>query len=126
MGEILRSPPVAQAAGIVEERAFAVEGMADRVPHPAPRGAVIEGLGPRWVEIRRLQDGGGEVERVHRGQVHGVDQLRVHHPFAAVDWLAEAPERALQFELLRALEVPERVAADYLKTRIVAPFVRVA
>ena len=85
MGEIVRLPPVAQAALRIEERALVIEAVADFVADHRANGAVVHGEGLVGIEIRWLQYGGGKVDGIHRGQVHGIDELGVHDPFATVD-----------------------------------------
>ena len=62
--EILRRPPVAQAAGRIEQRAVVVEAVADLVADRGADRAVIERRISLRVEERPLQNGGREIERV--------------------------------------------------------------
>ena len=57
------------------------------------------------IEVRRLEDGGGKIQRVLKGKIDGVDRLRSHPPLAAVHRLVELGELAAVFEKLGALRV---------------------
>jgi len=62
------------------------------------------------VEVRGLDDRRGKIQRVLQGKIDGIDGLRSHPPFAAVDRLVELRELAAIFEKLGALRIAEGVA----------------
>ena len=100
--------------------------VADLVADDRADPAVIDRRVGVRIEERRLEDRGGKDDLVPRRVGIGVDRHRRHAPLGPVDRLAEFVEVALEFEPRRALGVAERVAADDLEVRIVAPLRRVA
>lgn len=82
--QIVRRPPVAQLTVLVEFRPFIIKAMRDLMPDDGADGAIV--LRRIAVGIKKwgLQGGGGEVQRIHRRQIDGIDRLRFHHPLRAI------------------------------------------
>ena len=76
--------------------------------------AVVDRVVGVRVEERRLQDRRREHDLVELGVVVGVDRLRRHAPFVAIDRLAELGDVAVVFELVRAHHVADQVVGDDL------------
>ena len=76
--------------------------------HRADRAVIGRGIVFR-VEIRRLQDRGGEVERVLQRQIDRVHRLRGHPPFGAVGRLAELADLVAIDREIGALQIADRV-----------------
>ena len=94
----------------------------DRADRPEVHGVI--GL---RVEEGRLEDRRGEDDLVERGVVVGVDRLRRHEPFLAVDGFVQAGELALRLEGAgRCDDVDECLGAAEIEAGHVAPLRRVA
>ena len=103
-----------------------VEAVADLVAdHPADAAIVHRRVGVR-IEEGRLQDRRREDDLVVGRVVIGVHRLRRHAPFVLVDRPVHAVQLELPAETPHPLDVSEQVVGADFKTRIVAPFVRIA
>ena len=116
-------PPVAHRAGGIEFRTVIVEAVADLVADNGPDRAVVIGRVCLGVEERRLEDGGGEVQRVLHRQVDRVDQLRVHPPFALVERFAHLGKLLLVAQLFGRLDIGIGVVRVDLQRVVIGPFV---
>ncbi|MNM49066.1 hypothetical protein D3C81_600660 [compost metagenome] len=88
-------------------------------------GAIVDGVVRIGVKERRLQDGSGEDDFIHRRAVIGVHRLRRHAPLFAVDRLAQLGHLACGIEVGGAHHVAHQVALHDLQLRVIAPDVRV-
>ncbi len=104
-------PPVVHVAVAVVLRSLVVEAVADLVADHGADAAVVHRVVGLHVEERRLKDRGGEDDLVHPRVVVGVDRLRRHEPFVAIDRLAQLGELAIDLEGGRALDVADEVVA---------------
>ena len=109
VSEVFGGPPVADAAAVVEGGSFGVEGVGDLVADDGSDGSVVGGVGSLGIEEGRLEDGGGEVERVVEREVDGVYGLRLHGPFLAIDGGADAVDLVVVLEEVAAPDVAEEV-----------------
>ena len=123
---ILLSPPHAQVAVAVVLRAGVVEAVADLVADHRADATVVGGVVGLGIEERRLQDRGREDDLVHLRVVVGVDRLRGHEPFLAIDRLAELGEVAGVLEGRGALKVAGEVVRLHFQRGVVAPLVGIA
>ena len=90
-------------------------------------GAVVHRVVDRGVEIRRLEDAGGEHDLVERRVVVGIDGRRRHPPFGPVHRMAHLSELALLLEFARPQHVlPVRPGAAGLERGVVSPGVGIA
>ena len=119
-------PPVFEVAVAVVLGALVVEAMTDFVADDPTDGAKVDGVFGIHVKERRLQDGRGKDDLVHRRAVIGIDGLRRHEPFVAVHGLADLVPFAPGFECGRPAQVAHQVALFDLQRAIVAPAVGVA
>src|SRR5438552_15888557 len=125
MGGVLRRPPVCEFALRVELRASVVEAMTDLVPDCRAGGAVIgRGICFR-IEKRRVEDGGGKVEPVLEWKIKGVDRLRSHPPFAAIDRATELGQLVMIFPLARSPVVAKGIVAPDDEPGVIAQGIRV-
>ena len=127
-GEVLavgRGPPVAQVAVAIGLAALVVETVADFMADDGADGAIVDGVVRVGVEERRLQDGRGEDDFIHRRAVIGVHRLRRHAPLFAVDRFAQLGHLARGTKISGAHHVAHQVALDDLQLRVIAPFVRI-
>src|SRR2546423_9207951 len=85
MGGVLRRPPVCELAFGIKFRARIIKAMANLVPDGGADRAIVGGSVRLRIEERRFQNGSGEVESVLQREIQGVDRLRCHPPFVAVD-----------------------------------------
>src|SRR4029077_2700605 len=125
MGGVLRRPPVRELALRVEFRARIVEAMTDLVPDRRTGGAVVS-RGIRFrIEERRIQNGSRKVKSVLERKIKGVDRLRSHPPFAAIDRATELGQLVMIFPLARSPVVAKRIIAPDDEPSIIAPRIRV-
>src|SRR6059058_3192194 len=122
MDGVLRGPPVGELAFGIKFRARIIEAMADLVPDGGANRAVVGGGVRLRIEERRFQNGSGEVESVLEWEIQGVDRLRSHPPFVAVDGFTQLSELVMIFPLLRSPGVPERIITTNDEPAIIAPF----
>ena len=90
IGLILRRPPVAKIPFFVKLAALVVEAMRHFVADYDTDSTIVGGIVGSGIEERRLQDAGGEANFVGCGVVVGVNGLRSHVPFVAIDGLVDA------------------------------------
>ena len=88
--------------------------------------SVVHGIVGRQVEEGRLQDRGREDDLVPARVVVGIDRLRGHVPFVAIDRLAELGQVPVPLVDRVSLDVAHQVVAANLQGRIVAPLLRIA
>src|SRR5438874_3183057 len=119
---VLWCPPVGELAFGIKFRARISEAMADLVPDGGANRAVVGGGVRLRIEERRFQNGSGEVESVLEREIQGVDRLRSHPPFVAVDGLTQLRQLIMVFPFLRSPGVPERIITTNDEPGIVAPF----
>ena len=103
-----------------------VEAVADFVGDAGTGGAVVGGGVPLAVEIRRLQDAGGEKFGVGAEYNDGADGLRIDAPLGGISRLSQLRQVSQTIEGFGAAHVAEGVAAQNLQRGIVDPGVRVA
>src|SRR5262249_21614250 len=87
--EILLGPPVEQSALRIELTALIIEAMTDLVSNNSADRAIVVRVVGVGIEIWRLEDGGREVQSVLKREIDGIDGLRSHPPFVAVDGLVQ-------------------------------------
>src|SRR5438045_1275008 len=109
MGRILRRPPVRELAFGVKFGAGIVEAMADLMANDSADRAVIGGSVGLRIEEWRFQNGRGEIESVLEGEIQGVDRLRSHPPFVAINLLTQFGKLMMIFPFRRPPGVPERI-----------------
>ena len=100
--------------------------MADLVADDRTDGTVIARVVGRHVKKRRLQDGGRENDLVQRRVVVGVDCLRCHAPFTAINRPPGLGRQALPFEACRSLHITQRITGQDGPPAVITPMVRVA
>ena len=88
LGRIGGCPPVGHVAVLVVVTALVVKTMGHLMTNHHTDGSVVEGIVGLGIEIRRLQDAGGETDFVGGGVIVGIDGLRIHEPLVAVDGFA--------------------------------------
>src|SRR5437763_15869737 len=109
MGGVLRCPPVGELAFGIKFRACIVKAMADLVPYGGADRAIVGGGIRLRIEERRVQNGSGGVEFVLERKVQGVNRLRSHPPFVAVDGFTQLGVQMMIFPFLCSLGVPARI-----------------
>ncbi len=125
-GTVVIGPPVDQVAVAVVLGALVVEAVADLVADHRADPAVVRRVVGLGIEERRLQNRCREDNFVHPGVVVGVDGLRRHEPFVAVDRPAEFGQAAVEFQCITPLVVAVHVVAGDDERRVVAPLRGVA
>jgi hypothetical protein len=123
---VLRGPPVARGALHVVARAQRIDKVGQLVREDGPDGAVVGGVGRGGVELRRLQERGGEVVRVELEVQHGDGPVGRDRPLAAIHVASELRQRLLVSPALDAAHVAERVLGIDDEPRRVRPLVRIA
>ena len=117
-------PPVAQVPVLVELTALVVETVGHLMADHHADGAVVHGVVGSRVEEGGLQDAGREANLVGRGVIVGVDGLRRHAPFRAVDGFVHLlADDVGQLELRGAAEVGPIGSRVDGQGRVVAPLV---
>src|SRR5213082_163424 len=119
MGGVLRCPPVGELAFGIKFRACIVKAMADLVPDGGADRAIVGGGIRLRIEERRVQNGSGEVESVLERKIQGVDRLRSHPPFVAVDGITQLGELMMIFPFLRSPGVADRMITTNNETSII-------
>ena len=120
-GAVFGRPPVAQTALGVVLAARVVEGVADFMAKGDAQQAVVDRVFRFHVEEWRLQDRGRYRDRVQRRAVAGVDGLRRHRPFVAVDRFAQLGQVLLAAPRARGAHVGDQVIRLRLHAAVVAP-----
>src|SRR5271165_4626111 len=85
-------PPVAYASLRVEGAAFRVKGMADFMADDGTDRAIVGGGRGQRVEERWLENGRRKVQCVLQRKIDGIDRLRGHGPFMAVNRRSQTPD----------------------------------
>src|SRR5688572_7546746 len=123
---VLRGPPVAQVAVLVEAPAAIVEAVRDLVPDhhadPAVVGRVVGGQ----VEEGRLQDRRGEDDLVVGRAVERIHDVRRGAPLVAVDRLADPRHAAAVGKAVGVQPVLGERARAHVGAREVLPLVGIA
>ena len=78
------------------------------------------------VEIRRLQDSGGERFGIGSEEDDRADDLRIDSPLVGIGGLLQLGQIARTIECFCAAHIAEGVAAHDIECRVVDPFVRIA
>ncbi|CAB4933943.1 unannotated protein [freshwater metagenome] len=125
-GAVAVGPPIHHVAVAVVFGTLVVESVPDLVPDDGSDSAVVGCVVGLGVEERRLQNGCGKDDFVHPGVVVGVDGLRRHEPFVAIDRSAELVEITLIVGFVAAAVVAEQIVGGDVDARVVAPAVGVA
>src|SRR5215813_11145056 len=87
--EILFRPPIRKPSLSIKLTALIIEAVTDFMPDDrAHRSIVICSVRSR-IEIWRLKNGSGEVQRILQRQIDGIDGLRRHPPFILINRLIE-------------------------------------
>ena len=126
VGGILLGPPVVEVAVLVVVAALVVETVGEFVSDDHSDGAVVGGIVSVELEERRLEDSCGEADFVGGGVVVGVDGLRRHLPFVAIDGLVDFAHIVGHIELVAADDVGVVAVVLDFEAAIVAPFVGIA
>ncbi len=126
LSAIFGGPPIAEAAVSVVDVSKFVEAMGDFMGHSGASGSVIGGGVALGIEIRRLQNGGGEKFGVGAEHDHRAGDLRIDRPLDGIDRLFQFGEIACAKKSFGATHISECVAADDFERRIVDPCVGVA
>ena len=79
-----------------------------------------------WIKEGRLKDSRGENNFVHRRVVVGIDRLRCHMPFTAIDGATQLIPATLNVEPSRGLDSINKGKRLDLQRRVVDPTVGVA
>src|SRR5436853_7550628 len=102
MRRVLRGPPVLQLALRIKFRPANVETMADLMSNGGAGGTVVgRSVGVR-IEKWRLQNCSREVESVLERKIEGINGLRIHPPFSAVDRVTQLGELMMVFPFVRS------------------------
>src|SRR2546430_14302341 len=105
MGCVFRRPPIRELAFRIKFGAATVEAVADLMPN----GGAGSTVGGRGVSVRIekwwLQNCSGKVESVLERKIDGIDRLRSHPPFSAIDWSTELGELVFVFLFVRTTRV---------------------
>src|SRR3984957_9912540 len=91
---IVRSPPVAQIAVLVELASLVVVSMNGFVPNDSAGGRIVDSIVLGGIEERRLQNAGREVDGVGLRVLVGIHSRRCHLPFGSVERLSNLLELA--------------------------------
>ena len=119
-------PPVFKVAFRIELAALVVKAMRKFMANHYADAAKIHGIIRIFIEERRLQNAGREINVIVWRAVIGVHGWRRHAPLFLVQRLANLIEIALDFKRARSLDIANKIAAHDLHRTVVAPGVRVA
>ena len=119
-------PPVEGSARGIELTALVVEAMAHLVADHGADAAIVDGRVRARIEEGRLQDAGGQHERVAERIVEGVHDVRVRRPARAVHRLAEISLLLIPLELVGGVDALDQLAGFNRILAEVAPSIRIA
>src|SRR6478672_7345054 len=99
--------------------------MADLVPNGGAGSTVVGGgIGVR-IEKWWLQNCSGKVESVLERKIEGIDRLRSHPPFSAIDRATELGKLMMVFPFVRTPCIAERIVPPDHQAGIITPRFRV-
>src|ERR1700733_7848893 len=123
---ILLREPVAKVSLGVKLAALIVKTVADLVSDDDTDAAIVDGIVRAWIKEGRLQYRRRKHNFILLRIVIGVDGLRIHLPFIAIDRPPELGKRVLIVKHCGTLYVADEIVVLDAQRRIVAPALRVA
>src|SRR5437588_4771678 len=125
MGCVFRRPPVRKLAFRIKFCAATIEAVADLMPNSSAGSTVVgRGIGVR-IEKWLLQNCSGKVESVLERKIEGIDRLRSHPPFSAIDRATDLGELMMVFPFVRTPCVARRIVPPDHQAGIITPYLRV-
>src|SRR5581483_2428323 len=109
MCKISRLPPVAHPALRVKRAALGVKGVTDFMSDDGADCTIVSRSRSLRIKKWRLENGRREVQCILQWEIHGIDCLRRHRPFVAVNWSAQARYFAMIFEKIATPDIAENV-----------------
>src|ERR1700733_12630159 len=98
-----------------------IECVAEFVSDHASCQAVVNRIVHLRIEKRRLQNSRGEDNYIERVVVISLHALGKFVEFAAINWLSDLGQLAVEFELLPSKSIAEGVVRLHFQTRVIAP-----